>query len=224
MKRVGLTNFVLWALPALIVGFPLTWDTATGVAVAVGALGVAWRTRFWPEGLGVAAGISGAFLLGGLWTVAFEHAVAPPFITAGLLFAATWVMWRARLSAYVAAHAGAEGAAPPSPNGTSRPWRLLLGVAATAAALVPVNVVMLFLFAGGCGDDTTPEPPPGSSLEAHCNFASDHAAALTLGPPLVVMGVGLVLACMRRPRLLLVTGMGGFGLSIALHATDWIVP
>lgn len=224
MERVGLTNFVLWAIGALIIGVPLAGDTAAALVVGAGALGVAWWTRLWPEGLGVAAGISGAFVLGAVSTLAFRDPGAPSFVPGALLFAATWVVWRLRLGAYVAVHSGAEGASPPAPNGISTPWRLALGTAAAAAALLPLNFVLFLVFAfGRCGSDTNPGPPAGSDLEAYCDFTSDHGAALLLGPSLVVLGLGLVLAQQRRPRLLLITGLAGLALTIAMHIPDWVV-
>jgi hypothetical protein len=225
MERVGLTNFVLWAIATLVFGLLLVGDVAAVVVTGLCAFAVAWWTRFWPEGLGVAAGLSGACFIAGLWSSGAGAGGTPFFITAGALFAATWVMWRVRLAAYVAVHEADEPASPP--NSTSRPWRLVVGVVLAAAALLLVNVVLYVgYWFGHCGGDTTPQPSPGSEVANYCDVTASGllGACLVLGPSLLVLCAGVALASLRRARPVLIAAVVGIVLTIALHVPGWIVP
>jgi hypothetical protein len=224
MERVGLTNFVLWAIGAFVLGFFPLGGVVGAVTIGVVALGVAWWTRFWPEGLGVAAGLAGACVPAGLWTSGSNGGGTPFFVAAGVLFVATWAMWRARLAAYVAAHAGDEPGSRSS--GPSRPLRLVAGVAVAAVALLPVNLALFVGFGfAKCAGDTTPEPPPGSDLANYCDFTSSGAIPVLIifGPSLLVLGLGVLMASLRRARPVLAAALVGVVFTIAVHVPDWLV-
>jgi hypothetical protein len=225
MKRLALTNFVLWAIPGLAFGLMLAWDVVVFAFIGLCVLAVAWWTRFWPEALGVAAGMSGASLLAGLWTSGTNAGVTPYFIAAAVLFAVTWVTWRVRRAAHVAVH---EADGPTArPNGTSRRWGLILGVVVSAAALLVVNVILgVGYWFGHCGTDTSPPPPPGSEVERYCDLLKGGSLSdlLLLGPSLLVLGVGVAMALLRRGELALLATLVGIGLTIAIHVPGWVVP
>lgn len=223
MERVGLTNFALWGLAALVVGIPLSLFGVPALVTGIGALAVAWWTRFWPEGLGVAAGSSVAVALMATWAVTERAGGALDFIAAGLLFGATWVMWRVRLRAYIAVHAGNTEPAPAvAPDAASKPWRLAIGASVFALALVPLQIILyIWFWFGRCGTDTSPAPPDGSAVARHCDYLGENALLLVVGPTLVAIVLGVVLASLRRPRLLLVSPIAGIALTIALHLPDW---
>ena len=225
MKRVGLTNFVLWAIGPLVFGTIFGTDMEAVVVTGACALAIAWWTRFWPEGLGVAAGLSLECFLVGLSRSGNDAPSTLFFVIAGALFAATLVMWRVRLAAYIAVHAADEPAA--RTNGTSRPLRLIAGVVVAACTLFVVNVVFYagYWFAN-CGGDTTPPPPPGSDLERYCDLTGSGtlAALLVFGPSILVLCAGVATAFLRRARLVLVVTLAGVGLTIALHVPGWVVP
>src|SRR4051812_18275383 len=99
MGRTGVTNYVLWGLAALVLGLPLFAVPAAALLIGLCALGLTWWTRLWPEGLGVASGLSGALVLAGA-----VRGGAFDFVAAGLLLVASAVVLRVRL----VAHASAE--------------------------------------------------------------------------------------------------------------------
>src|SRR4051795_12134483 len=105
MARTGLTNFVAWSLATFFPAFVLLPQPGMLLAVGAAALVVAWSTRFWPEGLGVAAGVLPLLLMGGATAIAAVVGIG------GV------VVWRLR----------AGGVAPAAvPNGTSTPRRLTI--------------------------------------------------------------------------------------------------
>jgi hypothetical protein len=223
MKRVALNNFVLWAIPGLAFGLVFAWDVDAVAVIGLCALAVAWWTRFWPEALGVSAGLSAASLLAGLWISGTYATPTPYFIAAAVLFAVTWVTWRVRLAAYVAVNEAPTAL----PNGRFRRLALIFVVVAAATALLFVNVILdVGYWFGHCGTDTSPPPPPGSEVERYCNFlgcGSLHVWLL-LGPSLLVLGAGIGMALRRRGQLALLATLVGVGLTIAIHVPGWVVP
>ena len=223
MARVGLTNFLLWGGAAVVFGtagwfLPIPWHVVGFVALAV-----AWWTRFWPEGLGVAAGSAAALLLRGLWLP--DHGDGDMvIIVSTVLLAATFVMWRVRLGAYIAVHAGDADLPAPPRDGTAKPLRLGLGTAVVAASLVPVQFLAgLGYWFAHCGTDTSPPPPPGSAAERHCQSMNDHVVLQIFGPSILLLAIGAVLASMRRTRLVLAANIVIPALTLATHFPDWLL-
>lgn len=233
MARTGLTNFVVWALATAILGM-LAARSFTGLAVlAGGGLAVAWWTRFWPEGLGVAAGVAATQLLYGLLSLATETSSSG----GGLVFAAfvsavTAVVWRLRLAAYVEHHSGPAQPAvdgvpppPPPPNGHSSPARLMLTTVLGSFTLLVISFLLTMGFGFSCQSDTS-HATPGSAHAAHCNLfdSSGNLFFLVVAlPPAVVFLIGPFATGRREPRWVGLAVAIGFALLIAIHLPDWFL-
>ena len=210
MGRAGFTIFVLWGLTSLALSLPLFAVPSSTLVIGLCALAVTWWTRFSSEGLGVAVGCSCALVLAGM-----VEGEAFAWVAAGILLAAAGLVWRVRLAVRPAAEADEA-------DGASKPWRLVLGAALLATVLLPVQFILYLGFGfAHCASDTTPEPPVGSDLAHHCDFIDDHLLLLVLGPPLAVLVLGIVLARMRQPLLLLVATLVVVALTIGMHIPDW---
>src|SRR4051794_32994220 len=130
MRRTGLTNFVIWALATVLLGYFLAPRDDIFI-VACASLAVAWLTRFWPEALGGAAGGATLLLFSGL---------SPG---AGAIAAASFVTWRYR-----------SGRLTPVANGTSTPARLTLATFFGAFALLVIDGFVTLGFGFTCQSDT----------------------------------------------------------------------
>src|SRR3954451_1848727 len=134
MARTGLTNFVVWALATLCLAFFLVPRTEL-LLVAGLSLVVAWATRYWPEALGVAAGVAAVFLFDGL---AARSALLP----AAAIASAVAVVWRGRL---VAAGPAPQPAGT-RPNGSSTGWRLGTATLVAAFAIFAIDFLLALAF------------------------------------------------------------------------------
>src|SRR4051812_45839159 len=153
MARTGLTNFVAWSLATFFPAFVLLPQPGMLLAVGAAALVVAWSTRFWPEGLGVSAGVLGLLLVRG--TADGASLIGAAAIGAGMV-----VVWRWR--------AGATGASPAAlPNGTSTPKRLVAATLLASLAVLLANGFLLLAFGFTCQSDTS-HATPGSDRAAWC--------------------------------------------------------
>jgi hypothetical protein len=202
MARTGLTNFVVWALACLFLGYLLA-PTRELVLLAGASLVVAAFTRFWPEGLGVASGAVALLLLGRSVPAAL------------LLGIATVATWRFRLG-------GIPRAA--LPNGTSAPWRLGVAALVAAVAVFMVDGFLLLAFGFTCQSDTT-QATPGSDRAAWCDALGKHDVAIPVlfGPPALVLLAGIYAATRGRARDVMIVAIAGFAVTIALHIPDFVL-
>jgi hypothetical protein len=207
MARTGLTNFVAWAAATFVFGWFAFRGPGTALLIAGGALALAWWTRFWPEALGLAAGLAGVLLA---WSP-FSPVLLLP---AGGVAAATWFVWR-RV---------AGGSAPRRPNGTARPWRLIVTALVATFTVFVLDFLLALSFGFTCQSDTS-HATPGSDRATWCDALGrgDVAGAVILGPPVLVALAGLYLAWHGRARELLLIVMAGFVLTIALHIPDFVL-
>jgi hypothetical protein len=210
MARTGLTNFVVWALATFVVGFFAFSSVSTTLFIAAGSLALAWWTRFWPEALGVAAGLAGVFL-------AYSPFGPVLLVPAGAVAAATWFVWR-RLTGTTAR----PGPAPP--NGTARPWRLIVTTLVAALTLFVLDFLLALSFGFRCQSDTS-HATPGSDRAAWCDALGrgDVSGLVLLGPGLIVAGLGLYAASRGRAREVMIAVIAGFALTIALHIPDFVL-
>ena len=204
MARTGLTNFVVWALAAFMLGWVLFVGESFLFVAAIAALAIAWQTRFWPEGLGTAAGIVPLLLIQG------AALAAVPVGAAGI------AVWRLR----------AGGAVPTAStaNGTSTPRRLTVATLLASLAIFVVDGFLLLAFGFTCQSDTS-QATPGSDRAAWCDALGKHDVAVPVlfGPPAIVFLVGIYAASRGRSREVLITVIAGFALVIALHVPDFVL-
>jgi hypothetical protein len=232
MARTGLSNFVVWAIATMFLGWALARGMTGLVVLAAGGVAVAWWTRFWPEGLGVAAGVAALLAFTWLQSLLLYDAVpdrgAGEIVVAAIVAAVTAVVWRLRLDAYIAHHAGdapADSALPPAPNGHSSPARLLLATVLGSFTLLVVGFFLTMGFGFSCQSDTT-HATPGSPHAAHCDLfdGSGHLFFLVIAlPPAVVFLIGLFATGRRQPRWVGLAMVIGFALMIAIHVPDWVL-
>jgi hypothetical protein len=213
MARTGLTNFVAWALAGFFVGAAVVPGGPAMLLVATSALALAWGTRFWPEGLGVAAGIAALLLWFGLAETTF-------LLFAGLVAGATVFVWRAR----GAAPAAPEAPEPPAVEGTSSRARLTVAVLIGSFALFVLDLYLALLFGLTCQSDTN-HATPGSDRAGWCDALNDDRLALGIlfGPSMLVFLAGLYAARRGRSREVLIAVVAGLALTIALHIPDFVL-
>jgi hypothetical protein len=215
MGRTGLTNFVIWALATVLLAYFLAPRDDLAL-VALGSLGVAWLTRFWPEALGVAAGAATVLLFSGL------------SLGAGAIAAASFVTWLTRGRRPAQAASPAPGVPPPPPppaaNGTSTPLRLTVTMFLGAFALLVIDGFVTLGFGFTCQSDTT-HATPGSDRAAWCDLLGKHDVAwlVLLGPPGLALLFGLYAAWRRDARWVLIAMLAGFALVIAVHVPDFVL-
>lgn len=203
MARTGLTNFVVWGLAAFFLGYLLSRGDETLLAVAAAALVVAWSTRFWPEGLGVAAGVLPLLLMGGASVIAAVVGIG------GV------VVWRLR----------AGGVAPAAvPNGTSTPRRLTIATLLATFAVFVIDGFLVLGFGFTCQSDTS-HATPGSDRAAWCDALVKHDVVVPVlfGPAAIVLLAGIWAASRGRAREVLITVVAGFALAIAVHIPDFVL-
>jgi hypothetical protein len=204
MARTGLTNLLVWALAAFFLGFVLSVRGETLLAVAAGALVVAWTTRFWPEGLGLAAGVVPLLLMTGAAAIAVAVGIG------GV------VVWRLRV-----------GRAQPSavPNGTSTPRRLTIATLLASFVVFLLDGVLVLGFGlSSCSGDTG-RATPGSDRAAWCDALTDHDVVVPVlfGPAAFVFLAGIYAASRGRARAVLITVVAGLALAIAVHIPDFVL-
>ena len=211
MARTGVTNFVVWALATFFLGYFLLRGDAIALVVGAGALALAWWTRFWPEALGVAAGVAGVLVVYGLFA-------GSGLVPAGALVAGTAFVWRRRI-------AGTDGhRAPARLNGTSTPRRLTVATLLAALAVFVVDFFLAIGFGLSCDADANPGAP-GSDRAAWCDALSHHhayAVILSLPPAVVFLG-GIYAASRGRAQEVLMFVVAGFALVIAVHVPDVVL-
>jgi hypothetical protein len=252
MARTGLTNFVAWAFATMFLGWALLGGVGGLVMLAAGGVAVAWWTRFWPEGLGVAAGVAGLLALNGLLSLGFDNSgadrAAGEVLAAAIVAVVTAIVWRLRLDAYVEYHSGlastdpdalppppppgapTPSVVPPSPpaavaNGHSAPARLVVATLLASFTLLVVGFFLTMGFGFSCGSDTT-QATPGSPHAAHCDLFdnSGHLFFLVVVlPPAIVFMMGLFAAVRRQPRYVTMAVTIGFALMVAIHLPDWFL-
>jgi hypothetical protein len=215
MGRIGLTNFVIWALATVLLAVFLAPRDDLAF-VALGSLCVAWLTRFWPEALGVAVGAATVLLLSGL------------YLGGGAIAAASFATWRLRTRRPAQAVSPAAGVppppSPPAANGTSTPLRLMVTTFIGAFALLVIDGFVMLGFGFTCQSDTS-HATPGSDRAAWCDLLGKHDVAwlVLLAPPGLTLLFGLYAARRRDPRRVLVAMLAGFALVIAVHVPDFVL-
>jgi hypothetical protein len=210
MARTGLTNFVVWALTTFVFGYFLFGDPATMFVVVSVALWLAWSTPLWPEALGVSTGVAAL-----LFSFSFY---GPIWGVAGLAVAGTtWFVWSRRTGA-------AAGPVPSLPNGTARPWRLIVATLIAALTIFVLDFVLALSFGFTCGSDTS-QATSGSDRAAWCDALGrgDVAGAVLLGPAALVAVLGIYVAWRGRARELLIVVIAGFVLTIGVHMPDFVL-
>jgi hypothetical protein len=203
MARTGLTNFVVWALACFSLGFVVLVGEGPLILVAVASLAIALRTRFWPEGLGTAAGVATLLLYEGAAAAAVAIALA------------TVAAWRLRV----------DGApASPRRNGASTPRRLTFAALLAAFTVFVVNGFLLLVFGFTCQSDTS-SATPGSDRAAWCDALGKHDLGLVVlfGPAALVLLAGIFAGSRGRAREVMITVIAGFALTIALHVPDFVL-
>jgi hypothetical protein len=171
--------------------------------VAACALGVAFLTRFWPEGLGVAAGVIPLLLMRGAAAIA---------VAIGIGCA---VVWRLRVG----------GVAPAAlPNGTSTSRRLTIATLLASFAVFVVDGFFVLAFGFSCQSDTG-HATFGSDRAAWCDALAKHdvVVPVLLGPAALVFLAGIYAASRGRAREVLITAVAGFALAIAVHIPDFVL-
>ena len=211
MARTGLTNFVAWALATAVVGFFAYRGLEMAFLVTAGALAVAWWTRFWPEALGVAAGVAGVLLL---WSFYDPTGLLP---AAAAVAAATFLVWRGLTGT-------AARPAPARPNGTARPWRLILATLLAAFTVFVLDFFLALSFGFTCQSDTS-HATPGSDRAAWCDALArgDISGVVLLGPALLVLAIGTYAAARGRAREVLIVVVAAFVLTIGIHIPDFVL-
>jgi hypothetical protein len=211
MARTGLTNFVVWALATWVFGFFFIAPDSTAFLLAAGALAVAWWTRFWPEALGLAAGVAAVLLTYSLYD-------PTGLLPAAAVAAATFFVWR-RLT-------GAAGRPAPSrpKNGTATPMRLIVATLVAAVTVFVLDFLLALSFGFTCQSDTS-HATPGSDRAAWCDTLGrdDVTGVVLLGPALLVGVAGLYLAWRGRAREVMMIVVAGFALTIAFHIPDLVL-
>src|SRR3954468_4214863 len=202
MARTGLTNFVVWALATLLLGFVLFAGQSLLFVVGIAALAIAWLTRFWPEGLGVTAGIFPLLLM--------ERAA----LAAVCIAMAGVVVWRLRADSAVPT--------PSAPSAASTSRRLTVATLVSSFAIFLFDGFLVLVFGFTCQSDTS-HATPGSDRAAWCDALGKHDLALPvlLGPPALVFLIGIYAASRGRAREVMITAIAGFALVIALHVPDF---
>jgi hypothetical protein len=200
MGRTGLTNFVVWALAIVLIGFFLAPRDDVAI-VACAALAVAWLTRFWPEALGVAAGAATLLLVSGL------------SLGGAAIAAACFVTWRHR-----------SGRPAPAANGTSSPARLTLATFFGAFALLVIDGFVLLGFGFTCQSDTS-QATPGSDRAAWCDLLGKHDVAwlVLLAPAGLTLLFGLYAASRRDARRVMIAMLIGLALTVVVHLPDFLL-
>jgi hypothetical protein len=211
MARTGLTNFVAWAFAAFFLGYFLFGGTAMALVLGAGALALAWWTRYWPEALGIAAGTAGVLVVYGAFA-------GPGLLPAMALVAATFFVWRGRISGMIGQPS------PPRPNGTSTPRRLTIATLLASFAVFVVDFYLALGFGFSCDADANPGAP-GSDRAAWCDAITNHhgyAVVLSIPPAVAFLG-GIYAASRGRAREVLTFVVAGFALAIAVHVPDVVL-
>jgi hypothetical protein len=180
MARTGLTNLVVWGLATFFLGYLLARGDGSLFAVAAGALAVASFTRFWPEGLGVAAGALPLLLMRGAAAIAVAVAIGGA------------VVWRLR---------GSRTAPAALPNGTSTPRRLTIATLLASFVVFVVDGFLVLAFGFTCQSDTS-HATPGSDRAAWCDALAKHDVVVPVlfGPAALVFLAGIYAASRSRTR------------------------
>ena len=210
MARTGLTNFVVWALATFVVGFFAVRGVPEAFLVAALSLVIAWSTPFWPEALGVAAGVAG---------VLFTYSLYDPtgLFPAAAVGAAAFLVWR-QVTGTAARPARAL------PNGTAKPWRLIVATLLAGLTIFVLDFVLALSFGFTCQSDTS-HATPGSDRAAWCDTLArgDVGGLVLLGPALLVLGVGIYAAARGRAREVLIVVVAALVLTIGIHIPDFVL-
>jgi hypothetical protein len=209
MARTGFTNVVAWGVATLCVSFFLVPPSSL-LPVAGVALGVAWFSRLWAEGVGVAAGVAAVFLLNGF--------ISPVFLlAAATIGGAAMVTWRQR---------AVDVPVPPEHAArvhVSTARRLVFTTLVATFGVFVLNFVFSLGAGFSCDADARPGAP-GSDRAAWCDFLGNHHGwAVILSVPCAVVFLGGIYAASRgRAREVLGYVVAGFVLVIAVHIPDMV--